>query len=271
MSSLVRTRRQRGFTLIELLVVIAIIAILIGMLLPAIQKVRDAANKSASANNLKQMTLATINHADQNESYMPGYITTDTFPAGGGASAVATASLFYAILPQMDNEPLYKQGPGSAAGLPLRSYVAPGDPTGDVKAPRTSYISNAQLFIQKDTTAQANGAKFPAFISDGPSQTIGFIEAYSRPSGGDRIWATGGAPNYHPGGGGTFEMQPPLTNTGGSLSGGNASIGQAYLSSGIQVSLMDGSARNCSASLMTSGSFLYALTPNEGIPLASDW
>ncbi len=135
-----RTERT-AFTLIELLVVIAIIAVLIGILLPAVQKVREAANRMKCSNNLKQIALAIHHYASTHR---------DRLPPAAGATATPTGwyghawgSLFYWVLPYLEQESLYRTtfsiggdyhesppaGSRLARYVPVRAYQCPTDVT----------------------------------------------------------------------------------------------------------------------------------------------
>ncbi len=123
-----RPRTHQGFTLIELLVVIAIIAILIGLLLPAVQKVREAAARAKCQNNLKQIALATHNYLDSEQFFPPGVAV----PGPGNRYTC----LFVELLPYLEQAPVHSQwnytnpaanfgAVGTPASAVIPQYVCP--------------------------------------------------------------------------------------------------------------------------------------------------
>src|SRR5437588_7034790 len=138
-------RHRYAFTLIELLVVIAILAVLIALLLPAVQKVRESANRMQCLNNLKQMGLALHNYHDSYRSFPAGFVSTLIDPSwrlAGNCNAFPPErgpgwSFFALMLPYVEQENLYRSirfdlpitDPANATPrrTSVKTYLCPSD------------------------------------------------------------------------------------------------------------------------------------------------
>jgi prepilin-type N-terminal cleavage/methylation domain-containing protein len=170
---------RNGFTLIELLVVIAIIAVLVGLLLPAVQKVRSAANRAATLNNLKQIGLAVHNYESTNR-VLP-YNGTGNW---GSPATAGSGSWAYQILPFLEQENAYRAstgGDGDAShNVGVAAYLCRGrarppvrNSPGNKSGGRTDFAFNTQINDPGTiaTNAASRGYRLTD-IGDGTSNTI---------------------------------------------------------------------------------------------------
>jgi prepilin-type N-terminal cleavage/methylation domain-containing protein len=137
-------KSRQGFTLIELLVVIAIIAVLIGLLLPAVQKVREAANRTSCLNNLKQIGLGLHNYHDTLKSFPSGYLCQPQADPAYTAPGWGWAAL---LLPYIEQDTLFRR---IQLNLPVEHAAHTGVRTTALKVYACPSDSKTGLFFVKD-------------------------------------------------------------------------------------------------------------------------
>jgi prepilin-type N-terminal cleavage/methylation domain-containing protein len=291
---------RKGLSLIEFLVAIAILAVLMALLLPAIQKAREAALTHESLNNLRQITLATANVAGHNENRLPSL--------NPGHSEM---QVFVSLLPFLERAALYDWLTGrtpvanytqNPINQTCRTFLNPLDPsTAPVPAgfelsgvTISSYACNAQVFTGRP--------RVDATFSDGLSTTILFTEHYGWNCGGEQFhyptqaarprydpigigrasFADGGplvgrgrnnCGDYYPmtsgdppvsvaEGGRTFQLRPALADCDPRLPNSSSSRG-------LQVAMADGSVRIIAPSI-SPAVFWGAVTPRGGEAISLD-
>jgi prepilin-type processing-associated H-X9-DG protein len=293
-----RIRRPRkALTLFQLLVILALIAILIGLLLPAVQKVREAAARTQSQNNMKQIGLGVHNYADVN----------GTFPPGIDDNRFSTVSR---LLPYLEQDNVYKnidfaksiddKANANVRKIRIKTFESPNDPIPAVKAEwgPTNYLFNNLVFSLNSKI------KFTE-ITDGTSNTImtgetlkgdGGTKAVTverqhvlldekalkgiKPEAGVDDWKD----NKHIVGDrcaswmdgrflmGTFngQLQPNDEKPDVSCAGAGGVSALRSLGKFVNVGMADGSVRSVSVAISTT-TWQAAMTPAAGDLLGSDW
>jgi type II secretory pathway pseudopilin PulG len=253
-----------GLTLVQLLIVLALLAFLLGLLLPAVARVRSAAERVQDMNNLKQIGLAMHSCNDAYKQLPP---IVGTFPQ----NAKSFGTMHFYLLPFLEQDALYRNAEGYvwkngtwSNSLPV--FVSPRDTS--VQGPyqheawlaTTNYAANWMVF-------KKGGANIPASFPDGTSNTIVFTERYQLCNETPCGWGYSSLYYWAPVFGyysyGKFQHQPARQEC-------DPALPQSLEPSGILAGLADGSVRTVSSNVSPE-TWWNATDPADGNPLGSDW
>jgi prepilin-type N-terminal cleavage/methylation domain-containing protein/prepilin-type processing-associated H-X9-DG protein len=282
-------QKRRAYTLMELLVVIAIIGVLIALLLPAVQQVREAANRTACSNNQRQLALAALYFHDVNNQLPPAF----------GSLGPAYGIYWFHLLPFLEQDTLYQKSRSvnsyaasnnQVYATVLKVFGCPSDPSLDdgrvydelgTGWGGSSYAANIWLCAIFDATgfvSPAGGARIQADIPDGASNTILHGEKYTtctnadNPFGGSSwsYYRLDGGPNLWSGMWIADEQSMFLRQPTPFRGNCDPNFASTPHGSGMVVSLCDGHVRIVSASI-SPRTWWYLNTPAGGDVPGNDW
>jgi type II secretory pathway pseudopilin PulG len=272
--ALSQRNRRSGFTLIELLVLLALLAFLLGFLLSAVHKVRQAANRAQCQNNLKQIALATHNHHDTYQQLPP--------LVGSLQSPKSVGTAFFYLLPFMEQDNLFQKAGDEKGNYSvwmnntqrnsIMLFLCPEDQSGQENGvyknwlATSSYAANYLLFGNPAKKTLDGKTRFSA-VTDGLSNTIMYAERHQMCNGHPCAWGYAGTyywtPMFAYYSQGRFQVTPKQADC-------DPALAQSAHPGVIPAGLGDGSVHMVSADVSPQ-TWWHACTPAGGETLGDDW